>query len=146
MTMIGLLDKNKTTVFDAELLELKRIDLDNGALTVIHSEEQVPFVIKRVYYVYDVPNKSDRGAHAHRNLMQLIIAASGSFEIELYDGKHWKTFLLRQPDEGLLVPPGLWRDLRNFSGGGICMVLASDLYDESDYIRDINEYKVFKNE
>ena len=144
--MTDPLDAKTTTVFNAKVLDLARIDLDSGALTAINSDEEVPFNIKRVYYLYDVPNKSDRGAHAHKELMQLVVAASGSFEIELNDGINSKTFVLRQPDEGLLVPPGLWRDLRNFSGGGICMVLASDVYKEADYIRDFIEFKSFKDE
>lgn len=144
--MIDPPDAKTTTVFDAKVLDLARIDLDSGALTAINSDDKVPFSIKRVYYLYDVPNKSDRGAHAHKELMQLVVAASGSFEIELNDGTNSKTFMLRQPDEGLLVPPGLWRDLRNFSGGGICMVLASDVYNEADYLRDFIEFKSFKDE
>ena len=143
--MTDLLDAKRTTVFDAKVLNLARIDLDSGALTAINSDDEVPFSIKRVYYLYDVPNKSDRGAHAHKELMQLVVAASGSFEIELNDGIKSKTFVLRQPDEGLLIPPGLWRDLRNFSGGAICLVLASEIYDESDYIRSLNEYYEYKD-
>lgn len=142
--MTDLLDAKRTTVFDAKVLNLARIDLDSGALTAINSDDEVPFSIKRVYYLYDVPNKSDRGAHAHKELMQLVVAASGSFEIELNDGVNSITFMLRQPDEGLLVPPGLWRDLRNFSGGGVCMVLASDVYNESDYLRNYNQFLKFK--
>ena len=144
--MIDQLDAKTTTVFDAKVFDLARIDLDSGVLTAINSNDEVPFSIKRVYYLYDVPNKSDRGAHAHKELMQLVVAVSGSFEIELNDGVNSKPFMLRQPDEGLLIPPGLWRDLRNFSGGGICMVLASEIYDESDYIRDFVEFKSFKDE
>ena len=128
------------------MINLPRIDLNSGALTSINSVNEVPFDIRRVYYLYDVPNKSDRGAHAHRELYQLIIAASGSFEITLFDGKESKKFILRQPDEGLLVPPGMWRDLNNFSGGGICLVLASMPYSETDYIRNLDEFKEFKNE
>ena len=143
--MTDLLDAKRTTVFDAKVLNLARIDLDSGALTAINSDDEVPFSIKRVYYLYDVPNKSDRGAHAHKELMQLVVAASGSFEIELNDGVNSIAFMLRQPDEGLLVPPGLWRDLRNFSGGAICLVLASEIYDESDYIRSLNEYYEYKD-
>lgn len=144
--MTDQLNAKKTTVFDAKILDLARINLDSGSLTAINSNDEVPFSIKRVYYLYDVPNKSDRGAHAHKELMQLVVAASGSFEIELNDGANLITFILRQPDEGLLIPPGLWRDLRNFSGGGICMVLASDVYNEGDYIRDFVEFKSFKDE
>ena len=144
--MINQLDAKTTTVFDAKVLDLARIDLDSGALTAINSNEEVPLSIKRVYYLYDVPNKSDRGAHAHKELVQLVVAASGSFEIELNDGVNSKTFMLRQPDEGLLIPPGLWRDLRNFSGGGICLVLADEIYDEADYFRDYMHFKAFKSE
>lgn len=142
--MTDQLDAKTTTVFDAKVLDLVRIDLDSGALTAINSNDEVPFNIKRVYYLYDVPNKSDRGAHAHKELKQLVVAGSGSFEIELNDGVNSKKFVLRQPDEGLLIPPGLWRDLRNFSGGGICMVLASDVYNESDYLRNYSQFLKFK--
>lgn len=142
--MTDRLDAKTTTVFDAKVLDLARIDLDSGALTAINSDDEVPFCIKRVYYLYDVPNNSDRGAHAHKELRQLVVAASGSFEIELNDGVNSKTFVLRQPDEGLLIPPGLWRDLSKFSGGGICLVLASMLYFEEDYIRDYDKYLNFK--
>jgi hypothetical protein len=142
--MTDQLDAKATTVFDAQLLDLTRIDLDSGALTSIDSNDEVPFNIKRIYYLYDVPNKSDRGAHAHKELRQLVVAASGSFEIELNDGVNSKTFVLRQPDEGLLIPPGLWRDLRKFSGGGICLVLASMPYTEDDYIRTYKEFLNWK--
>jgi len=135
-----------STVSDVQLMTLPRVDLRSGSLTAINSLDQIPFEIKRVYFLYDVPNKSDRGAHAHKELYQLIVPASGSFEITLFDGKDSKQFLLRQPDEGLLVPPGLWRDLSNFSGGGICLVLASMLYTEEDYIRDLKYFRKFKNE
>ena len=144
--MTDQLDAKKTTVFDAKILDLPRIDLDSGSLTAINSYDEVPFSVRRVYYLYDVPNKSDRGAHAHKELMQLVVAASGSFEIELNDGVNSKTFMLRQPDEGLLIPPGLWRDLRNFSGGGICLVLADEIYVEADYFRDYMNFKAFKSE
>jgi hypothetical protein len=143
--MIDHLDAKTTTVFDAKVLDLTRIDLDSGALTAINSNEEVPFSTKRVYYLYDVPNKSDRGAHAHKELVQLVVAASGSFEIELKDGVNSKAFMLRQPDEGLLIPPGLWRDLRRFSGGAICLVLASELFNEDDYLRNLSDFYEYKN-
>ena len=133
-----------TTIEDIKMINLPRVDLSSGALTSINSGKEIPFNIERVYYLYDVPNKSDRGAHAHKELYQLIVAASGSFEISLFDGQKSKQFILRQPDEGLLVPPGLWRDLKSFSGGGICLVLASRPYDEDDYIRDIQKFINFK--
>ena len=94
--MIEKIDAKRTTVNDAKILNLSRIDLESGALTAINSDNEVPFSIKRVYYLYDVPNKSDRGAHAHKELRQLVVAASGSFEIELYDGVKAKTFIIRQ--------------------------------------------------
>ena len=142
--MTDKLNANITTVKDAKILKLTRIDLDSGALTSINSHVEVPFGIKRVYYLYDVPNNADRGAHAHKELWQLIIAASGSFEIELVDATSSRQFILRQPNEGLLVPPGLWRDLKNFSGGGVCMVLASEKFDENDYIRRKEDFFKFK--
>lgn len=144
--MTDQLNGKFTSVFDAEILNLNKINLENGALTVLNSKIDIPFNIKRVYYLYDVPNKTDRGGHGHKNLTQLIVAASGSFEIELNDGKNSRTLILRQPDEGLFIPPGLWRDLRNFSGGGVCLVLANEVYDEKDYIRDFKQFKIFKND
>lgn len=144
--MKDLKDGRISSVNDVRVLNLDRVDLASGSLTSINSLTEVPFDIERVYYLYDVPNKSDRGSHAHKELYQLIIAASGSFEITLSDSEETKQFTLRQPDEGLLVPPGLWRDLNNFSGGGICLVLASMLYSEEDYIRDYVEFKKFKSE
>ena len=143
--MIDRLIGKESTVSDAKLLYLNAINLDNGTLTVVNSQLEVPFQIKRVYYLYDIPNKTDRGAHGHKELIQLVVAASGSFEISLYDGVNSKTFILRQPDEGLLIPPGLWRDLSNFSGGGVCVVLASDVYIESDYIREKDRFIQWKN-
>lgn len=142
--MIEQIDGRNTRIKDVREIKLKRINLSNGALTAINSVSDIPFEINRVYYLYDVPNNSDRGAHGHRELYQLIVAASGSFEITLYDGHDSKKYVLRQPDEGLLIPPGLWRDLKNFSGGGICLVLASMLYSEDDYIRDFSQYERFK--
>lgn len=143
--MTERIESKDTTIKDIKMINLPRVDLSSGALTSINSGKEIPFDIQRVYYLYDVPNKSDRGAHAHKELYQLIVAASGSFEITLFDGKKSKRFILRQPDEGLLVPPGMWRDLNNFSGGGICLVLASMQYSEEDYIRDLKEFEIFKN-
>ncbi|HAQ69903.1 MAG TPA: hypothetical protein DCR48_02905 [Flavobacteriales bacterium] len=142
--MTERIEGKHTTVEDIKLINLPRVDLSSGALTSINSGKEVPFDIQRVYYLYDVPNKSDRGAHAHKELYQLIVAASGSFEVEIDDSNEKRLYVLRQPDEGLLVPPGLWRDLKRFSGGAICLVLASHPFDESDYIRDYNEYLNFK--
>lgn len=143
--MTGKIEGEFSTIDDVKLIDLHRIDLTSGSLTAINSNIDIPFEINRVYYLYDVPNNSDRGAHAHKDLAQLIVAASGSFEIDMFDGVNTRSFILRQPDEGLFVPPGLWRDLKNFSGGGVCLVLASLSYDESDYIRSIKKFYEFKN-
>ncbi len=137
-------DGRTTSVRDVRLVSLPRIDIESGSITAINSGTDVEFNIKRVYYLYDVPNRSDRGAHAHKELFQLILAASGSFEVELDDSVEKKSFILRQPDEGLLIPPGLWRDLKQFSGGAICLVLASLEYNESDYIRAKQEFLKYK--
>lgn len=142
--MLEAKDGKKTSVQEARLVKLPRIDIESGSITAINSGIDVEFNIKRVYYLYDVPNRSDRGAHAHKELYQLILAASGSFEVELDDSIEKKSFILRQPDEGLLIPPGLWRDLKQFSGGAICLVLASLPYSEKDYIRSYNEFILWK--
>ena len=142
--MLEVKDGRKTSVEEARLVTLPRIDIESGSITAINSLTDVEFNIKRVYYLYDVPNRSDRGAHAHKELFQLILAASGSFEVELDDSVEKRSFILRQPDEGLLIPPGLWRDLKQFSGGAICLVLASLPYSERDYIRSYNEFILWK--
>ena len=129
-------------ISDCTLLDLPKIHTESGDITVINNFEVIPFEIKRVYYLYDIPNRADRGAHAHKELYQLIVAVSGSFDIELFDGIDKMKFTLNQPDQSLLIVPGIWRDLNNFSGGGICLVLASHEYDESDYIRD---YVIYLN-
>jgi dTDP-4-dehydrorhamnose 3,5-epimerase-like enzyme len=100
--------------------------------------------VKRVYYLYDMPGGESRGAHSHKNLEQLVIAASGSFEVTLDDGRNKKTVNLSRPYMGLHVRPGMWRDLSNFSSGSICLVLASELYDQNDYIRDYQEFRQWK--
>lgn len=143
--MLEVKEGRRTSVEEARLVTLPRIDIESGSITAINSVTDVEFNIKRVYYLYDVPNRSDRGAHAHKELYQLILAASGSFEVELDDSIEKKSFILRQPDEGLLIPPGLWRDLKQFSGGAICLVLASETYDEGDYIRSLNEFYEYKD-
>jgi len=131
------------SVDDCKIIHLPKISDPRGNLTFIEGGEHVPFNIRRVYYLYDVPGGVDRGAHAHRNLQQIIISLSGSFEIVLDDGKKKKRFCLNRPNLGLYVCPMMWRELENFSSGSVCLVLASTLYSESDYIRD---YKQFLNE
>lgn len=138
--------KRKTTVFDCTLIELdKHHNDERGNLTVVENSKTLPFDVKRVYYLYDVPGGGSRGAHAHKDLQQLIVAASGSFDVTIDDGNVKRTFTLNRPYQGLLIVPGIWRDLNNFSSGSVCMVLASEKYDETDYIRNYNDFIEFKN-
>ena len=102
--------------------------------------------IKRAYYLYDVPTGAERGGHAHKNLFQFIVAASGSFDVIIDDGNDRKTVTLNRPDKALLIVPGIWREVVNFSGGAICMVLASEVYDEDDYIREYDDFNYLKTE
>lgn len=137
----------KCSVFDCSIIELDKHHSDRkGNLTVVENGETLPFDVKRVYYLYDVPGGESRGSHAHRELEQLIVAASGSFKVTLDDGKAKRTFSLNRPYLGLYVKPGLWRDLEDFSSGAVCMVLASDVYKKEDYIRDYQEFIKFRNE
>jgi oxalate decarboxylase/phosphoglucose isomerase-like protein (cupin superfamily) len=131
----------KYNVFDCTIVELDKHHSDRkGNLSVVENGITLPFDVKRVYYIYDVPGGESRGAHAHKELSQLIIAASGSFKVTLDDGKVKRTFFLNRPYQGLYVKPGMWRDLEDFSSGAICMVLASDVYKADDYIRDYKEF------
>lgn len=134
----------KSTIYDCMLLTLPKNHQLNGNLTSITNSEEVPFDIKRIYYLYDVPGGNSRGGHAHKDLYQIMIALSGSFSVTLDDGTLKRNFMLNQPYQGLLIPPGLWRDLDNFSSGSICMVLASELYDENDYFRDYEKFLDWK--
>jgi hypothetical protein len=122
------------------MLELPKIGDPRGNLTFVEGEVHVPFSIQRVYYLYDVPGGSERGGHAHKELKQLIIAMSGSFDVVLDDGREKKRVHLNRSYNGLYVCPMIWRELDNFSSGAVCMVLASNRYDESDYFRDYEEY------
>jgi dTDP-4-dehydrorhamnose 3,5-epimerase-like enzyme len=133
-----------STVFDCSLITFDKNHQVKGHLTSVTNNKQVPFDIKRIYYLYDVPGGLSRGAHAHKDLKQLVVALSGSFDITLDDGQVKRTFQLSRPNMGLLIPAGLWRELYNFSSGSICMVLASELYDEQDYLRDYNEFSTWK--
>ena len=135
----------KYSVFDCTIVELDKHHSDRkGNLTVVENGTTLPFDVKRVYYLYDVPGGESRGAHAHRKLEQLIVAASGSFTVTLDDGKSKRTFFLNRPYQGLYVKPGLWRDLGDFSSVAVCMVLASEVYDAADYIRDYEEFVCFR--
>ena len=127
------------------IIILPKISDSRGNLSFIDSEINVPFRINRVYYLYDVPGGSDRGSHAHKRLKQLIIAVSGSFDVTLDDGCERKKFHLSKSHLGLFVAPMIWRYIDNFSSGSVCLVIASELYDEYDYIRDYNEFLQIKN-
>ena len=136
---------NRSSVYDCTIIELDKHHSDRmGNISVVENSKDVPFDVKRAYYLYDVPGGESRGGHAHKELSQLIIAASGSFTVTLDDGKVKRTFTLNRPYQGLYVTPGIWRTLDDFSSGAVCLVLASDKYNESDYIRDYNEFKEFK--
>lgn len=131
----------KTSVYDCTIIDLdKHHSEKKGNLTVVENGITVPFPVRRVYYLYDVPGGEARGSHAHKELYQLIVAASGSFSVTLDDGNVKRTFVLNRPYQGLLVVPGIWRDLYDFSSGAICLVLASENYDAEDYIRDYNSF------
>ena len=130
----------KKTVFDCSIILLPRIQNRSGNITAIENNVEIPFDAKRVFYLYDIPGGESRGAHAHKECHQFLVAASGSFEVQLDDGKVKKTVMLNQPYRGLHIPPGIWASEVNFSSGAICLVIASHIYNESDYIRDYNEF------
>lgn len=123
-----------------KIIKLPKLSDPRGSLSFIEGGRHVPFDVKRVYYLYDVPGGEARGGHAHRELSQLVIAVSGSFTVVLDDGRERHSFVLNKPYEGLLITPGKWRELEDFSSGAVCLVLASHYYDESDYIRNYDEF------
>jgi len=125
---------------DCRIIELPRVQDQRGNLTFIEGGRHIPFDIKRTYYLYDVPGGASRAAHGHRQLEQLMIAMSGSFDVTLDDGFEKQRFHLNRSYYGLYIPPMLWRDLDNFSSGAVCMVLASEFYSEADYFRDYNDF------
>jgi len=134
----------KSAVYDCSIININKHHHDKGNISVVENGDTIPFAVKRVYYLYDVPGGVSRGGHAHKELQQLIIAASGSFNVTLDDGKVKRTFTLNRPYQGLLIVPGIWRELDDFSSGSVCMVLASHLYEVSDYIRNYNVFLNFK--
>ena len=128
------------TVFDCSVIDMSKVHTDAGNITVVENGNNIPFDVKRVYYLYDVPSGEERGGHAHYELEQYIIAASGSFDVILDDGVNNRNIFLNRPNLALHIVPGLWRALDNFSSGSISLVLASHEYDEKDYIRDYNTF------
>lgn len=134
----------KTTIEDVRFIEVPKIHDVRGNLSVIENDT-FPYEIKRVYYLYDVPSDSKRGGHAHVKLKQFLIALSGSFDVVLKDGVNQKIVTLNKPNFGLLIENGIWRELENFSSGSVCLVLASNVFEEEDYIRDYEDFVLFKN-
>lgn len=127
-----------STVSDCRMITLMRNSHENGSLSVIENNESIPFTIKRVYYLYDIPGDAERGGHAHCENQSLIIAVSGCFTVTLNDGKEKRSFQLNRPYNALYVPAGLWREINDFSSGSVCLVLTSEQYSEDDYVRDYN--------
>lgn len=128
-----------------QILSIPKIEDRRGNLSVIENDI-VPFDIKRVYYLYDVPSGSKRGGHAHKELKEFLVALSGSFDVVLKDGEEQEIVTLNKPYEGLLINPGIWRELQNFSSGSVCLVVASEVYIEEDYIRDFDEFLNYSND
>lgn len=132
-------------IHSCNVVELTKIHNPAGNITIIQNGVHQPFIIRRIYYLYDIPGGSERGGHAHKDLFQLIVAASGSFDVIIDDGINKKIIQLNRPYFGLLIVPGIWREIVNFSSGGICLVLASQKYDADDYIREYNEFLKWKS-
>jgi len=135
----------KLTVYNCDLITLSKIHDRKGNLTSIENTVEIPFDVKRVFYLYDIPGGESRGGHAHKECHQFLVAASGAFEVLLNDGRTQRTISLNRPNVGLHIPPGIWASEINFSSGAICLVLASHTYNEEDYIRDYNEYLKYIN-
>lgn len=133
------------SVFDCSILTLGKKENSQGNLTVVQSGANVPFDIKRIFYLYDIPGGEARGAHAHKRCHQFLIAVSGCFEVALDDGYNKRTVVLNRPFFGLHIPPGIWASEQGFSSGSVCLVLASEKYDEGDYIREYDDFLKFKN-
>lgn len=136
-----------TSVYDCSIIELSKHHSDRkGNISVVENNISLPFDVKRTYYLYDVPGGESRGGHAHKNLHQLIVAVSGSFTVTLDDGSIKRTYILNRPYQGLLVVPGIWRTLDDFSSGAVCLVLASEGYSEDDYIRGYDDFIKFRKD
>ncbi|MET3028191.1 FdtA/QdtA family cupin domain-containing protein [Flavobacterium sp. UW10123] len=133
-------------VEDCHIVDLSKVHNDAGNITVVENNINIPFTVKRIYYLYDVPMGADRGGHGHYDLQQYIIAASGSFTFVLDDGITRKDFFLNDPSKALHIRPGIWREIKDFSSGSICLVFASSEYNESDYIRDYVEFLNYRND
>ena len=144
MSLLNMIGASKSCITDCRIIQLPRVFSQTGSLTFVQNKIHIPFEIRRVYYLYDIPAMESRGGHAHNTLDQILIAASGSFEVILDDSRKKKRIRLNQPFEGLHILPGIWREIENFSSGGICLVLVSSHFDEDDYIRDYHSFKKSK--
>lgn len=133
-----------TKINDAKIIEIPKVHDTRGNLSVIENEV-IPFEMKRVYYLYDIPSGSRRGGHSHKEQQEFLVALSGSFDVILNDGQSEKKVTLNKPNQGLLIPQGIWRELENFSSGSVCLVIASEVFVEADYIRDYEEFLLSKN-
>lgn len=131
----------KSAIDNCRIVDFPKVTDYRGNLSFIEENNQIPFQIKRVYYLYDVPSGATRGGHAHRELHQVVIALSGSFDVILDDGLHKRSFFLNRPHYGLYIPPKVWRELENFSSNSVALSLVSEVYNESDYVRDYEEFK-----
>jgi hypothetical protein len=138
------MNSKKTNIFDCKIIDFPKIQNRAGNITPLHNDIDIPFKLKRLFYLYDIPGGENRGAHSHKKCHQILIAASGSFDIFLDDGKNSKTVSLNRPYLGLHIPPGIWAAEQSFSSGSICLVLTSEYYKESDYIRQYKEFLKFK--
>lgn len=133
------------TVYDCSVVELGKIENNQGNLTVVQSNQNVPFDIKRVFYLYDIPGGEARGAHAHKQCHQFLVAVSGCFEVALDDGVNKRTVTLNRPFYGLHIPPGIWAAEQEFSSGSVCLVMTSETFSEEDYIRDYEQFKAYRS-
>jgi hypothetical protein len=139
-----MMSLNSYSIADMKLIDLPKFSNRAGNITALNSGVELPFEIQRIFYLYDIPGGESRGAHAHKVCVQLLVAASGSFTVSVDDGQEQKHFFLNQPYRGLLIPPGIWASEIDFSSGATCLVLASHVYDEMDYIRNYDEFRKFK--
>lgn len=139
-----MVEELNNTIYNCHIVQLPKIHNRAGNITALENLLTIPFEVKRVYYLYDVPGGEERGGHAHQKLQQFIIAASGAFDVLIDDGHNKKVIHLDRPYIGLQIVPGIWRELLNFSSGSICLVLASHKYDEKDYVRDYHNFKKLK--
>ena len=135
----------QTCIKDCRIITLKKHHHENGNLTAVNNGEELPFDIKRTFYIYDVPGGAERGGHSHYTCQEFIIAISGSFDVTVDDGFDKYTFTLNRPNQGLLVVPGIWRTLQNFSSGSVCLALASHHFEEDDYVREYEDFLKLKN-